>query len=110
MRNKGLMQSLVGTKKMVVEDIFLEAETNAIVIKALPTKREQCRCGICYHRSRYYVSGRGIRRWRCSDVGSTMAYVEASTSRVVCKEHSVVTATVPWVRHGARFCKAFAEG
>jgi transposase len=109
MRTKDLIQSLVGTKKMVVEDLSLEAKTNAIVIKARPTKREQCRCGICHRRPKYYDCGRGVRRWRYSDVGSAMIYVEASAPRVVCKEHGVVTAAVPWERHGARFSKTFEE-
>lgn len=80
MRTKGLIESLAGTKKMVVEDIFFEAETNAIVIKARPAKREQHRCAICQRRSKFYDSGRGVRRWRCSDVGSTMVYIEASAT------------------------------
>ena len=59
MRTKDLIQSLVGTKEMVVEGLSMEAETNAIVIKARPTKREKCRCGICHRRSKYYDCGRG---------------------------------------------------
>jgi len=109
MRTKGLIQSLAGTKKMVVEDIFFEAETNAIVIKARPTRREQYRCGICRRRSKYYDSGRGVRRWRCSDIGSAMVYIEASAPRVFCKEHGVVAAAVPWARHNSRFCKPFED-
>jgi len=77
MRTKDLIQSLVGTKEMVVEGLSMEAETNAIVIKARPIKREQYRCGICHRRSKYYDCGRGVRRWRCSDLGTAMIYVEA---------------------------------
>ena len=94
MRTKDLIQLLVGTKEMVVEGLSMEAATNAIVIKARPTKREQCWCGICHRRSKYYDCGRGVRRWRCSDLGTAMIYVEAPAPREVCKEHGVVTAAV----------------
>lgn len=109
MRTKSPIQSLVGTTKIVVEDIFAVAETNAIIIKARPTKQEQCRCSLCHRRAKSYDSGRGVRRWRCHDIGATKAYIEAPAPRVLCREHGVVTAAVPWARHNARFCKNFEE-
>lgn len=110
MRTKDVIQSLVGTKKMVVKDFFLEAETNAFVIVARPTKTEQCRCSRCHCKAKYYDGGRGARRWRTLDIGSSKAFVEASAPRVCCKKHGVVVADVP-VGPGSnsRFCKAFEE-
>ena len=58
MHTKDVIQSLVGTKKMVVKDFFLEAETNAFVIAARPTKTEQCRCSRCHRKAKYYDGGR----------------------------------------------------
>ena len=107
MRTKDVIQSLVGTKKMVVKDFFLEAETNAFVIAARPTKTEQCRCSRCHCKAKYYDGGRGARRWRTLDIGSSKAFVEASAPRVCCKKHGVVVADVPWARLNSRFCKAF---
>ena len=109
MRIKSLIQSLVGTTKIVIEQVFAETETNALVIKVRPAKREQCRCGICHRRASGYDSGRETRRWRCLDVGAEMSYIESSLPRVRCKEHGVVSASVPWASHKSRFCKNFEE-
>ena len=94
---------------MVVKDFFLEAETNSFVIAARPTKTEQCRCSRCHCKAKYYDGGRGARRWRTLDIGSSKAFVEASAPRVCCKKHGVVVANVPWARLNSRFCKAFEE-
>lgn len=109
MRIKDIIQSLVGTGKIVVEDIISDAKTKAMVIKAHPTKREQSRCGLCHRKARYYDAGRGERRWRALDIGSQMTFVESPAPRVVCKKHGVVTAAVPWSRHGSWFCRSFED-
>ena len=109
MRSKRLIQPFVGTEKIVVKDVSYDAETNAIIIDAQPAKRERCRCGICHRKAVAYDRGRGLRYWRCSDLGSTKAYVRAEAPRVNCKRHGVVTAAVPWARHGSRFCRPFEE-
>ena len=109
MRIKSLVQTFIGTAKIVVDGIFTEAETNAVIIKAQPTKREQCRCGICHRKASGYDSGSESRRWRCLDIGSTVVYIESPLPRVRCKAHGVVTASVPWARHKSRFCKNFEE-
>lgn len=109
MRIKGLIQPLVGTEKMVVETIVEDPGANAIVIRARPKKREQCRCGICHRKAKRYDGGRGVRRWRCSDAGSVKVYIESEMPRVVCKEHGVVAASVPWARHDSGFTQHFEE-
>ena len=109
MRTKDIIQSLVGTSKIVLKDIYEDAKTNAIVITAHPTKREQCRCGICHRKAKFYDSGRGERRWRALDIGSQMTYIEAPAMRVRCKTHGVVTAAVPWARHDTWFCRNFED-
>jgi transposase len=108
-RVRSLIHSLAGTTKIIAEGISVENETNALVVKARPTKREQCRCGICHKRAAGYDSGRETRRWRCLDIGAEMTYIESSLPRVRCKEHGVVSAAVPWARHKSRFCKNFEE-
>ncbi|MFV0412848.1 MAG: ISL3 family transposase [Oscillospiraceae bacterium] len=109
MRIKGLIQPLVGTKKMVIETIYEDTEANAIVISARPTKREQCRCGICHRKANRYDGGRGIRRWRCADAGTMKVYIESEMPRVSCKEHGVVSASAPWARHKSGFTRHFEE-
>ena len=109
MRIKDLIQPLVGTEKIIVEGLFAVAETKAFVIVARPPKGEQSRCGICGRKSKYYDKGHQTRRWRCNDIGAVKMYVEAQLPRVSCKKHGVVTSSVPWARHGSRFCKSFEE-
>jgi transposase len=108
-RIKSLIHSLAGTTKIIAEGLFVEAGTNALVVKARPTKREQCRCGICHKRASGYDSGRETRRWRCQDVGAEMTYIESSLPRVRCKEHGVVSAAVPWARHNPGSAKTLRK-
>ena len=109
MRIKSLIHSIAGTTKIIPEGIFVEVGSKALVVKARPAKREQCRCGICHKRASGYDCGRETRRWRCLNVGAEMTYIESSLPRVRCKEHGVVSAAVPWARHKSRFCKNFEE-
>jgi transposase len=41
------------------------------------------------------------------DVAATRAFVEAELPRVSCPEHGVITAAVPWARHGVGHTHAF---
>lgn len=109
MRTKDIIQSLVGTSKIVLKDVYTDAETNAIVIKVRPTKIEQCRCGLCHRKGKYYDKGQGERRWKALDIRSQMTYIEAPVERVRCKKHGVVTAAVPWARHDTWFCRSFED-
>ena len=109
MRAKELVQAIIGSKGFVLEDITVSAEMNEMILSVHPTKRERCRCGICHRKVAGYDKGRGCRRWRCLDVGAQKVYVEAEQPRVYCPKHGVVTAAVPWARHGSRFTKNFEE-
>ena len=106
MRAKELVQAIIGSKGFVLEDITGSTE---IKLSVHPTKREKCRCGICHRRAPLYGKGRGMRRWRCLDVGAQRVYVEAESPRVCCRKPGVVTATVPWARHGSRLTKSFEK-
>ena len=109
MRAKELVQAIIGSKGFVLEDITVSAEMNEIKLSVHPTKREKGRCGICHRRAPLYDKGRGMRRWRCLDEGAQRVYVEAESPRICCRKHGVVTAAVPWARHGSRFTKSFEE-
>ena len=61
MCSKDIIQTLVGTRKIVVTDIVPEPETNAIVVGARPTEVEQCWCGHCHRKAAYYDAGRKVR-------------------------------------------------
>ena len=106
MRAKELVEHIIGGAEFVLEDIISHAETNEIILSVRPTRREKCRCGICRRKAPLYDKGRGKRRWRCLDMGAEKMYVEAESPRVCCPKHGVVTAAVPWARHGSRFTKS----
>ena len=109
MRAKKLVQAIIGAVGFVLEDVTVNAEMNEMNLAIRPTKREQCRCGICHRKAARYDKGRGRRRWRCLDVGAQKVYIEADQPRVQCPKHGVITAAVPWARHGSRFTKNFED-
>jgi len=87
---KSLIHSLAGTTKIKAEGSFVEAGTNALVVKARPTKREQCRCGVCHKRATGYDSRRETLRWRCLEVGADGARWIASCIDKYCPMWSAV--------------------
>ena len=42
-------------------------------------------------------------------MGPCKVYVESESLRVMCREHGVHTAMVPWARHGASFTRDFED-
>jgi transposase len=42
-------------------------------------------------------------------LGTTQVFLQATTRRVLCREHGVVVAAVPWARPGSRFTTAFED-
>lgn len=109
MRYKHLIQALTGTKQIVCESIEMNEQVGAINIIAHPDRKSQCRCGICQKKCPRYDKGRGMRRWRCLDIGSTPTYILSESYRVSCPDHGVVTAYVPWARHKTGFCSNFED-
>jgi len=95
MRTKNLAQLIIGASGFVLEDITMDAETSEITLAVRTSKHESCRCGICRRKAVRYDRGRGMRRWRCLDIGSQKVYIEAEEPRVFCRKHGVVTASVP---------------
>lgn len=109
MKNKAIIAAIAGTKDIVVKNIVYGETNDTLILEAKVPKREQCKCGICNKKSKYYDKGRGIRKWRGNDVGSTKTYIQAESTRVKCEEHGIVTAAVPWARHKARYCRTFED-
>jgi hypothetical protein len=77
-------------------------ETNTLVVSVRVGWQDQDRCGICRRRAPGFDLGRGRRRWRALDLGTTVTELEADNPRVSCLEHGVVVTWVPWARHGCR--------
>jgi transposase len=92
----------------VVEDVTI-GDAGEVVVAARPRWHRRDRCGVCGRRSPGFDLGEGRRRWRALDLGTTVAFVEAESPRVRCREHGVVVCAVPWARHGSRFTRSFED-
>jgi len=108
-RSTTLWARMLGLVKAVVEDVEFDETDECIVVSVRPRKATKRRCGRCGKRCAGYDQGEGRRRWRTLDLGSIRAFVEADSPRVRCPEHGVVTAQVPWARHGAGHTYAFDD-
>ncbi len=109
MRDVSLWREMLGVEKTVIERVEFDEDEEVLVARVRPTKRERGRCGVCRRRSPGYDGGAGRRRWRTLDLGTVRAVVEADAPRVVCREHGVVVASVPWARHDAGHTYAFDD-
>jgi transposase len=110
-RSKSLFGGVVGVGQATVEGVWFEESGGALaaVVAVRAWKRQRSRCGVCGRRCPGYDAGRGRRRWRTLDLGSTAAFVEADAPRVCCPEHGVVVAAVPWAAHGAGHTRVFDQ-
>ncbi len=80
-----------------------------VVARVRPRSRQASRCGICGRKRPGYDQGGGRRLWRALDLGPVTAWLEAEAPRVSCPVHGVVTAAVPWARHGAAHTRFFDD-
>jgi transposase len=116
-RSTRIWTRLLGVEKTVIETVEVE-ESEAgendpgdvlIVVHARPARGRRLRCGVCERRCGKYDNGEGRRRWRALDLGTLRAVIEAEAPRVLCPEHGVTVASVPWARHGAGHTLAFDD-
>jgi len=97
-RGSSVVRRLLGVEKALVEGVAFE--DGDLVVHLRLHKRQQLRCGYCGKRCGKYDNGRGRRRWRSLDSGTTKVWFEADTPRVRCRKHGVVAARVTWARAG----------
>ena len=109
MRNARVWAGLLGVEKTVIERVEFDQDTGGVVAHVRPVRGERGRCGVCRRRCPGYDRGQGRRRWRCLDLGTVAAVVEADAPRVRCREDGVVVAAVPWARHGAGHTRYFDD-
>lgn len=100
-----LWRGLMGLEDTSIENVRQEGAV--LVIEVRPMARQRDRCGRCRRRCPRYDAGRGRRRWRSLDQGTTLTFLEAAAPRVRCREHGVVVAHVPWAAHGAGHTHTF---
>jgi hypothetical protein len=67
----------MGLAGAVVERVELEVETNTVVVAVRVGWQDRDRCGICRRRSPGFDLGRGRRRWRALDLGTTVTELKA---------------------------------
>ena len=117
MRSSRLRAKLPGCENIVIEDVDWHQENDGdagepalrLIVHVRPHKRLAYRCGICGRKRPRYDHGQGRRRWRALDLGTVRAYLEADAPRVSCPAHGVITAAVPWARHGAAHTRFFDD-
>jgi transposase len=105
-RAASIWPRLVRVEKTVVERVEFD-EAAGVVVHVRPWASRRSRCGVCGRRCPGFDRGSGRRRWRSLDWGTVRVFIEADAPRVSCREHGVVTAAVPWARHGAGHTVAF---
>ncbi len=110
MRTSRLWAQLLGCENTVIEGVeWQEAGGPVLVAHVRPYRRLGQRCGRCGRACPGYDQGQGRRRWRALDLGTVRTYLEADAPRVACPVHGVVTAAVPWARHGAGHTRFFDD-
>ena len=95
MLNKKSIKNILNVKHTCIDKITMLADTS-IMIEVHATKGQQCRCGICGKKSRFYDYGnQGARTWRACDWAGHKVYLVAPSCRVSCPKHGVVTCKFP---------------
>ena len=104
-----LIKKLLKIDSIVIQGVSVEAvgEEEVVVITVRPMSRESKRCPYCGKRCQGYDSSNKTRRWRSLDFGSERVYIQAASPRVLCCEHGVVVARVPWSRHDSNYTYDF---
>ena len=106
-----VLKQLLGVKSIVVEGYIFFDDQDAVKhlrIHARPAKWYENRCPFCHRRCPGYDRPAGKSRiWRGSDWNGILVEIEASTCRIQCPEHGVVTADVPWAYPESGFTKEF---
>jgi len=104
---------LLNIKTTAIESVqiegFCDTRNTSLIVSVRPTKGQIHRCPECGRRCNYYDEGQGLRRWRSLDLGVIRVYLQGRAPRVICNEHGVVVASVPWAHHASRFTYDFEE-
>lgn len=111
MRSSKMLLRALGVEGAVVEDVRWEDTATAprLVVSVRPVRDERKRCSRCGRRCQGYDRGKGLRTWRAPDFGLSEVLIEANSPRVICREHGVVVARVPWARPRSGFTRAFDD-
>ena len=106
-----LCKNVLNVKNTVIENFNLYSDEDGVKhirIKARPNKWHENDCPFC-HKSYPAYDKHSSRptTWRGLDWGGILVEVEYQTHRIICPEHGVYVAEVPWAYPGSRFTKDF---
>ncbi|WP_043259969.1 ISL3 family transposase, partial [Bifidobacterium callitrichos] len=73
-----------------------------------PYADDMDRCARCGGHGRPY-DRLGVRRWRHLDLGCARLLLEYAPRRVMCREHGVTVAMVPWARRKSAYTRDFEQ-
>lgn len=106
-----LCKKILNVKTAVIEghDFYQDMDgVSHLKVKARPNRWREHDCPFCHKRCQPYdVQTKHPRTWRAPDWGGVLVEIEYSTHRIICPEHGVVVADVPWAYPGSGFTKDF---
>ena len=106
-----LCKSVLNVKNTVIENCNLYSDVDGVKhirIKARPNKWHENDCPFCHKSCPVYDQHSSKpTTWRGLDWGGVLVEVEYQTHRIICPEHGVYVAEVPWAYPGSRFTKDF---
>ncbi|SDB67838.1 ISL3 family transposase [Butyrivibrio sp. INlla16] len=105
-----LFKELLNVNDTIIDDINISKnryDEKVLIARIHPRKGLQWKCPICGKRCKVYDQPYEERRWRGLDFGAIPVELIASVPRVICKEHGVKTAGVPWAYPDSGFTKDF---
>ena len=106
MRDKELYAQILGIKSpWQVSDVELALSEGEVTVHVEQEPGVKLCCPTCGDPSPGYDSR--LRRWRHLDTCQYKTILEAELPRVKCKEHGVVTISVPWAESGSGFTAMF---
>ena len=106
MRDKDLYAQILGIKSpWHVSDVELKVPEGEVTVHVEQEDGVMSCCPTCGQESPGYDSRR--RRWRHLDTCQYKTILIADVPRVKCKEHGVVTVSVPWAEHNSGFTAMF---
>ena len=107
-----LLKKIIGVKDVVVTDAEIYSDHDGVThltIDARPNSWNPNKCPFCGRKKLpgYDRPSQSLRVWRGLDPGGVMVDIRSQTNRIVCHEHGVVTADVPWAYPNSGFTKDF---
>uniref|UniRef100_UPI0005B9BB54 ISL3 family transposase n=1 Tax=Bifidobacterium callitrichos TaxID=762209 RepID=UPI0005B9BB54 len=79
-----------------------------VIVPVRPYADDMDRCARCGGHGRPY-DRLGVRRWRHLDLGCARLLLEYAPRRVMCREHGVTVAMVPWARRKSAYTRDFEQ-